>query len=279
MNTHICHLKNLDLTHLRPMNKVALLFLVMITIASCTVGIVDHPEIGMRFNSDIWADRMESGTLTRDQYNFYQYVGPIEGGYLYKKNPRYYTATSNDFKGGIIVSSGRVTKVLSVTELNKFISDINQQQLQIQVNVQQQQRQSQIAKEKQDKIDAENKRQNQIRQDNLKYGTSGVVFIADSIGRECLVRDGWICRMDGTDLIINGSVRNNTDLRIKDIKLNCQNIAKSGTVLDGGFLYKTSASIYDIWNPGEIRKISFKISDFQQRNSTNCRVIDWINLN
>jgi hypothetical protein len=65
-------------------------------------------------------------------------------------------------------------------------------------------------------------------------------------------------------------VRNNTNLRIKDLMFSCSQIAKSGTVLR-----QNKSTIYDIWNPGESKIISLSFLKHDQVDSMNCKVESW----
>lgn len=108
------------------MNLKNILIAVWIAAVSfgCTVGIVDAPQAGMTFNADIWADKLENGTNTRDPDNFYLYVMQTADGVIYKKNPKY----PSDFKGGILVLNRNVVKVLSQADINNAIALAQQQQ-------------------------------------------------------------------------------------------------------------------------------------------------------
>ena len=52
----------------------------------CTVTILEQPQTGMTFYSDLWADRLENGKETKRKSYEYQYIGTLEGDTIYLIN-------------------------------------------------------------------------------------------------------------------------------------------------------------------------------------------------
>ena len=65
-------------------------------------------------------------------------------------------------------------------------------------------------------------------------------------------------------------VRNNTNKTIKDIVFNCQQFAKSGTVL-----VTNNQTVYDVWNSSQSKTISIKFIKHEQVESMICNAVSW----
>jgi hypothetical protein len=116
-------------------------------------------------------------------------------------------------------------------------------------------------------------RQNEIDEVNKQYGSTGVGLIISKVAKECLVSEGWACRVTGINLVITAGVRNNLNRDVKDVKIKCRHFAQSGTELST--LLNTSSTILQKWSPGETRNISFPIGDVSQRYKTTCSITGW----
>ena len=53
--------------------------------------------------------------------NAFVYVGQVPSGTVYRNNREY----SKHFNGGLVVSEGKIVNVLSVNEVNEYISESN----------------------------------------------------------------------------------------------------------------------------------------------------------
>jgi hypothetical protein len=54
--------------------KLIIYLFSVFALTSCAISVLDEPKIGMKFSSDIWADKTETGKSTGDNNNFYQYI-------------------------------------------------------------------------------------------------------------------------------------------------------------------------------------------------------------
>lgn len=75
---------------------------------------------------------------------------------------------------------------------------------------------------------------------------------------------------DKSSIIALLEVRNNTQTNIKDVVFECNQIAKSGTVLD-----RNVETIYDIWQLGEVKEIKLKLHKHSQYFGISCRAVNW----
>jgi hypothetical protein len=64
--------------------------------------------------------------------------------------------------------------------------------------------------------------------------------------------------------------RNNTPRPVKDVKFECAQVAKSGTVLRS-----TSNTIYDIWMPGEKKTVELELFRHEQVSQIQCKADKW----
>jgi len=238
--------------------------LIVISLIGCAITAVDDPKIGMSLSTDDWADKRENGSNSKYITNYYLYVAKVEGGTLYRINTS--KALPTGFKGGIIVSNEKIVRVLNPNELNSLLADIENKNRLTERNAQQQVEQRQ---RENDLI----KKQAQAKEDNVKYGTTGVGLSVSRIDKECLVSEGFSCRVRGVNLIVSGGIRNNLSQEIKDVRIKCKHFAQSGTELST--LLNTSSTILQKWSPGETRKISFPIADLSQRYQTTCSITGW----
>ena len=135
-------------------------------------------------------------------------------------------------------TNGRIANIRSKSEIEKQIADEQQAEF-----VQKQKMEIQL---------------------NTALGKTGVGFKQDRTF------------ISGQYIAISGVVRNNTSKRIKDIKFSCKYIAKSGTVLTS-MLAKSSETIFDKWEPNEVKNISFNIDNIQQVNDVQCSIVNYTN--
>ncbi len=118
----------------------------------------------------------------------------------------------------------------------------------------------------------------QREEHNQRFGVTGVgIYIKEisdkrsicpesfinSFDRNCSIRDPF-------QMTVSMSIRNNMTYPVKDIKVRCSQIAKSGTVLRN-----TLETVYDLWQAGEIREHNVKILKHEQSNNVSCQVISF----
>ena len=98
---------------------------------------------------------------------------------------------------------------------------------------------------------------------------------------ECIAREGIFCTQSINlgKLLVSATIQNASERAIKDLKVKCQNISRSGKILDEGLIYDTDIVIYDIWMPHESSNVTFKISNAEQRYETRCQLSSWAYVN
>ena len=77
---------------------------------------------------------------------------------------------------------------------------------------------------------------------------------------------------DNYNISTSMEVKNNTNMPVKDITFECAQIARSGTVLS-----RQNQTIYDIWQPKEIRRVQIKLPKQSQVESMQCQAVRWAN--
>lgn len=66
-------------------------------------------------------------------------------------------------------------------------------------------------------------------------------------------------------MIVELLTRNNKKAAMKDVTFYCKQVAKSGTVL-----YVNEKIIYDIWQPGDEKKVRLEFSKHNQMSKLVC---------
>lgn len=105
------------------------------------------------------------------------------------------------------------------------------------------------------------------KQSEMMYlcGTNLITGLQNIANPYCYVNDD-------TNIIAKMEVRNNTSQAIKDVSFVCEQIANSGTVLS-----KNTQTVYDRWNPGEIKLVTLKFFKQNQVNNLRCNPTNWKN--
>ena len=243
------------------------LYLIVITLvflSSCAITEIDSPKVGATFYTDIWANIQEDGSRKqRDDNSFYLYNERTSEGVFYTPNPN----LKGKFDGALLVKNEKIVKILTPSEYKKYIADR-------QAAIDDQRRKDQLIKDQQKQIALEKERLEKERQDDNRYGKTGVGLFVDSLDRDCLLIRNFYCEVQGIDLVVSASVRNNLSKNISDVEIKCRHFAQSGTELRG-LLSKRSETIFQTWRPGEIRFFKFNISDTDQRYKTSCEIVGW----
>ena len=77
-------------------------------------------------------------------------------------------------------------------------------------------------------------------------------------------------RADRSKIVVSLLTRNNMPRSVKDVKFDCAQVAKSGTVLR-----TTSKTLYDIWSPGDKKAIEMELFKHEQVSEIHCRADKW----
>ena len=242
----------------------------MFIVGCASMDSMDEPSIGNYFFASVMADRLANGEVNRTTSTYYyRRIGVYPQGILYAKS-----APIGKFKGAIFVVNDKIVKVISSDELAELLDT----QKIIEINKIEIARQQKLIQEGKLKIESENQlkveREKKIIEENNKYGTSGLGLFVENISKECLVRDGWTCKISGSDYQINASIRNNLNKEVKDIEIKCKYISQSGTELTGLFT-RNRETIYQKWKPNEIRNFSFKVGSVEQTVNLKCEISQW----
>ena len=83
---------------------------------------------------------------------------------------------------------------------------------------------------------------------------------------------GWIDQKcsDTSKIEIKFYSQNNLKTTVKDIIYKCESFAQSGTVLGS-----KDVQIFELWNAGEVKNVTFTIPRISQTNSYSCYVKSW----
>ncbi len=105
------------------------------------------------------------------------------------------------------------------------------------------------------------------KQNELMYlcGTNFITGMENITNQYCYVTDDF-------NITAKMEVRNNTGQSVKDIYFECEQIAKSGTVLQ-----KNSETVYDVWKPNEIKVVNIKFRKHGQVSNLRCVANKWRN--
>ena len=122
-------------------------------------------------------------------------------------------------------------------------------------------------------------KERELRERCLSNGAVGVcqvikVGITTNVcGNASLKFQSLDCFVTDYDVIkFNLEIRNNLKRSISDIQIQCNQLAKSGTVLKIG-----QHTEYDIWQPQQTKSISIKFNKHPQTASAICAAMNWSN--
>ena len=76
--------------------------------------------------------------------------------------------------------------------------------------------------------------------------------------------------VDESKWIVSFKSKNNLNVAVKDVKYECNSIAKSGTVIGS-----EQRTIFDTWSPGSTKNIELTISAINQTSSLKCIAKSW----
>lgn len=230
------------------MKKFTLTTLAVFLLSGCgAIKNVDNPAVGDDFNVEMWANKYEDGSL--GSAKFYLYVTKNSDGTIYISNPK----EGGNFRGGIIVSNGKIVKLLTTQEVKDIVT--SEKNLAEQ-NKKNEQRLAQIEKQRV-----------QRELDIQIFGTTGVKMGPLSY---FVLRDSKTYGMQPIDV----EVKNNYNYQIKDIKVSCKYFAQSGTEIKNSISNQTY-TIFQKWSANEKRKVSFDIALVEQASQIKCEIVDF----
>jgi hypothetical protein len=197
-----------------------------------------------------------------------------------------YNNNCTDVLDGLINSTNHM---LNNVKIKSVLQQHDRELIKTIANKEQLVKQEQIIQEKNrwDRINAASKReqenQSRLREQCLSNGIVGICqsssqnnlqnicsananpfsALENSMNQYCYVTDQF-------HISSKMEVRNNTNKTIKDIVFNCQQFAKSGTVL-----VTNNQTVYDVWNSSQSKTISIKFIKHQQVESMTCKAVSW----
>ncbi len=75
---------------------------------------------------------------------------------------------------------------------------------------------------------------------------------------------------DRNRIVVSLLTRNNMPKPVKDVKFDCAQVARSGTVVR-----TTSKTLYDIWSPGDRKTIEIELFKHEQVSEIHCKADKW----
>lgn len=225
------------------------------------------------------------------------------------RNPDSYLIISQSVGNDVVISNGRHVKTGEEVILNRCDTpDARADRQRFQEKIALEQREKQVAmkaqqdandaavarwrvadreekerieQEKKQAVEREKQRIERERERCLSDGSIGICqsasqnntqFICDRnslttldnvFNRYCYVTDRF-------NIVTKMEVRNNLQKPVKDINFRCAQIAKSGTILR-----ENISTIFDLWNPGEVKMISLSFTKHDQVASMRCISSSW----
>ena len=99
------------------------LIAISVTTTSCALPVVDSPEVGMSFNTKLLSNRTETGDATNNRYNFYLYLGKLNGITYYEVNHTG-DVSQSDFYGAVGITNGKIVEIIKPTDVVNLIKRI-----------------------------------------------------------------------------------------------------------------------------------------------------------
>lgn len=229
---------------------------------------------GEHFNKSIWMD---------GKYPYYDYAGEYNGMELYVSNP---SRQQYHEDAGLLVQYGNVYQVLSKQDLDVIKKDMTAKQVReekarrvAQAKADSLQRQKAEKTKRDRELAAENQRL--LRESCLGSGPIGVcqkskqnqsVYVCNPglLYTDYSLALQYCYTTDRYSITSYLEVRNNLDRPVRDVVFTCHQVANSGTVLSS-----TSQTIYDIWQPNQVRNVSIKVEKHNQVNYMECKPTSW----
>ncbi|MEI7530406.1 MAG: cell envelope integrity protein TolA [Betaproteobacteria bacterium] len=164
------------------------------------------------------------------------------------------------FRKGYLVSSQEINQLEAEFRSKQAVERAAQEK----ANREYQEKQR-IEAEKKRREEQEQERKYKAEQDRKKKEFEQCLN-KDSVGMCWLTSSGFY----SDKMIPSFTVKNNLNFPIKDIQFNCYQMGPSGTKIQSN-----DFTIYQIWNVGQKRDVSFSFYKHNQHDSWNCLVSNW----
>ena len=255
--------------------KNLLVILLILLISGCAIGIISNPMIGDRFDSDLWADKVNPRYPRSkiDNDNFYIYMGQFEGKELYKRNP-HWIERDEKFKGAIFVSNYQVVGVLSEDQMIPILKKLElekQRELKEKTSMERTREKEKTDVEEREKAIEAQKYENCLNESDI--GVCNINYFSNQSndpGMNLLLTLGALQANDQASLmgesLIKLYVRNNKLTDVKDITFTCDSYAASGTVI-----YSENFTIFNVFPSKNVLQVTSKIRKVEQTASIKCR--------